>query len=141
MSAHLYRRSGKSALQILFLPFTLKNDFSLNDARYKGIPKEFFRPPNTCSIYTDIIFIAAISFEPRLMQCFPMSELKQPSLTPRGCPYQVSRFFLFHPRRDAIFSLKRFICEPRRGARRPSPAGQRNDGRENTRERGEPPTP
>lgn len=38
-----------------------------------------FRLPNTRGIYTGIIFIAAISFEPRLMQWFLMSELKQPS--------------------------------------------------------------
>lgn len=69
-----------------------------------------------------IIFIAAISFEPRLMQWFLMSELKQPSSPVAGpsplAPLAPSRpsLSLPPPRRDAIFSLKRFIGEPRRGA-------------------------
>lgn len=91
---------------------------------------------NTRGIYTGIIFIAAISFEPRLMQWFLMSELKQPSpplcgLTRRGgIGIPLGPVFLpFHPRCDAIFSLKRFICEPRRGAALPPRRAKRAKGR------------
>lgn len=40
-----------------------------------------FSISNTRGIYTAIIFIAAISFEPRFMQWFLMSEPKQPLLS------------------------------------------------------------
>lgn len=100
-----------------------------------GIPKEARTPPpaptplsNTRAVYTAIIFIAAISFEPRFMQWFLMSEPKQPTPLLHGGGRREGgregRVYR-HPARvptlgcDAIFSLKRFICEPRRGAALP----------------------